>query len=217
MGARPADPREEALRHQVKGELRTRMRGVRKVVPAAARAARSARITARVEALPEWVSARTILVFLSMPTEVDTEALIASAWASGRRVAAPRLTERGLEVRLFVEGAERIRSGGLQLEEPAATAPEVPLSEVDLVLVPALALDPRGARIGYGAGYYDHLLPRLERAFRVGVAFDFQLIAEVPETANDVRVHAVVTDARTLDVGDDGGTPVEPAPAERSG
>jgi 5-formyltetrahydrofolate cyclo-ligase len=195
------DPAEEdALRRRVKAELRTRMRAVRKALPPEARAARSAKIWERVLAREEWTEARTAMLFASMATEVDTAPGVAAARAAGKRVVAPRMTEAGLEVRAWDEGAELARTGRMQVPEPAETAPLVDAADVDLVIVPALALDERGARIGYGAGLYDGLLPRLVRAARIAIAFDFQLLAEIPETPGDERVHVVVTDARTIEV-----------------
>ena len=140
------------------------------------------------------------MVFLSMRREVDTAPLIAAAREGGKRVVAPRMTEQGLEIREHAEGAPPIAIGSMRVPEPPESAALVDPSEVDLVLVPALALDERGARIGYGAALYDGLLPRLSRARSIGVAFDFQLIAEVPETAGDQRVDVVITDRRTIDV-----------------
>ena len=93
----------------------------------------------------------------------------------------------------------RKASGAMRVPEPPEDAARIEASEVDLVIVPALALDERGARIGYGAGYYDQLLPQLQRAVRIGVVFDFQLVAEVPETEGDERVDLVVTDERIIE------------------
>jgi 5-formyltetrahydrofolate cyclo-ligase len=141
------------------------------------------------------------MVFLSMRREVETAPLIAVARAEGKRVVAPRMTERGLEIRAHEEGVPPIESGSMRVPEPPESAALVDPSEVDLVLVPALALDEQGARIGYGAGLYDGLLPRLSpRARSIGVAFDFQLISEVPETPGDQRVQVVITDQRTIEV-----------------
>lgn len=195
-----ADPAEDELRRKVKAELRTRMRGVRKALGPDARAARSAKITERVLGRPEWASARTVMLFVSMPLEVDTSALERAARAAGKRIAAPRMSETGLDVHEWEEGASVVEIGRMKVPEPPPTAPAIDPAEVDLVIVPALALDDRGARIGYGAGLYDRLLPRLTRARRIGVCFDFQRIAEVPETPGDERVHAVVTDEREIEI-----------------
>jgi 5-formyltetrahydrofolate cyclo-ligase len=82
--------------------------------------------------------------------------------------------------------------------EPPETATRVQPDEVDFALVPALAVDPRGYRIGYGGGYYDKLIPRLGHACTCALAYDFQLIAEVPDLPFDVAVDLVVTDERVI-------------------
>ena len=83
---------------------------------------------------------------------------------------------------------------------PRADAKRLDAASADVVLVPAVALDERGYRIGHGKGYYDALLPELPNARRIGMIFDFQLIAEVPITPGDVPVHVIVTDRRTIRV-----------------
>lgn len=191
---------DDALRRRVKVELRQRMRAVRRALPAEARAARSARIWERVLARDEWARARTVMLFLSMPTEVDTREAERAARAAGKRVVAPRMVDGEIDVRAWDEGMVPVETGSMRVPEPPEDAARVEAGEVDLVIVPALALDERGARIGYGAGLYDRLLPRLVRAARIGIAFDFQLIAEVPETEGDQRVGVVITDERAIDV-----------------
>jgi 5-formyltetrahydrofolate cyclo-ligase len=90
---------------------------------------------------------------------------------------------------------------GFGFREPPPGAPEA--TSLDVILVPALQIDARGHRIGYGAGYYDRTLPRFAPpAVAIGVAFDFQLISEVPITEGDVAVSMVVTDQRILRVGE---------------
>ena len=76
-------------------------------------------------------------------------------------------------------------------------------AEVDLVIAPALAVDERGHRLGYGRGYYDRLLARLQPATTIVVAYDFQLIGEVPTTTSDVALDWVVTDRRSFRAGDE--------------
>jgi 5-formyltetrahydrofolate cyclo-ligase len=188
-----------ALRAQIKAEIRQRRRAVRAAFPADARAARSANICAALVALPEWASAQTVLAFVSMSREVQTGDAVERAWAEQKRVAAPRMGEDlvNLEVREWARETE-LEESGYAFMQPPSDAPVVEDAEVDLVIVPALAADDRGHRIGYGKGYYDRLLPRLTRAVRVIVAFDFELIAEVPDRPTDARGHIVVTDVRVL-------------------
>ncbi|MGE0788921.1 MAG: 5-formyltetrahydrofolate cyclo-ligase [Sandaracinaceae bacterium] len=193
------------FKSQVKDEIRTRRRALRRAFPEAARQARSAAIAARVIDLPEWGTAKTVLAFLSMRTEVQTAPLIEAAWAANKRVAATRITESSnggpSELALYEHTRERPTVlAPMGFAEPDPDAPRVSDDEVDLVIVPALAVDDRGYRIGYGKGYYDRLLPRLRDAFFVAVVFDFERITEVPNHDGDVPVHAIVTDAHTIRV-----------------
>jgi len=120
-----------------------------------------------------------------------------TAWAAGKRVALPRVVGDELQLHL-VDSETTLVEGAFTVPEPPATAAIVQPGDVDVALVPALAVDPRGYRIGYGGGYYDKLIPRLQRACTCAVAYDFQLIAEVPELPFDVAVDVVVTDERVI-------------------
>lgn len=193
----PSQEQQALLRARVKEEIRTRRKAVRRAMPHEARVARSEAICDRVIALPEWERASTVLAFVSMRTEVQTERAVQAARAAGKRVLATRMnaTFDDLELREWRADDPLEESGNLFLQ-PSADAPVVAPDAVDLVLVPALAVDERGHRIGYGKGFYDRLLPRLTRAARVAVVFDFERVAEVPEREGDVRVDVVVTDAR---------------------
>lgn len=196
------EPYEDALRAGVKDEIRARRRALRKAIPKEARHARSEAIATRVRALPEWGAARTVLAFVSMRTEVQTDTLVRAAWSEGKRVATTRLTEDrdDLTLRAWNDGDE-LEESGMLFRQPLAGSVPVDESEVDLVLVPALAVDERGHRIGYGKGFYDRLLPRLTRALRVAIIFDFERIAEVPNRSGDEPVDVIVTDAHTVRTG----------------
>lgn len=195
------DATELHLRHRAKEELRKRMRAVRRAIPREARAARSARIVERVTRLDAWASARVIASYAAMRGEVDLGELLEQAHASGRTVALPRVdwSEESMRMHRAEAGAE-LEESGMGFDQPSAACPLVDDAEVDLVLMPALAADERGYRIGWGRGFYDRLLPLMGRATRVAVIFDFQLIAEVPNTPGDELVDYLVTDERTLHV-----------------
>jgi 5-formyltetrahydrofolate cyclo-ligase len=185
------------LRHRAKQALRVRMRTVREALPKLSCDARSAEITKRLFALAEIERARTILAFASIRNEVRTRPSMEAAWASGKRVALPRVV--GDELQLHIVDCETaLVAGAFSVPEPPEEAPRIPPADVDFALVPALAVDPRGYRIGYGGGYYDKLIPRLENARTCALAYDFQLIAEVPELPFDIAVDLVVTDERVI-------------------
>lgn len=193
------DSPDDQLRDGMKAEIRQRRRSVRRAMPHEARLARSSAICRRIIELPEWESARTVLAFVSMRTEVQTQEAVEAARAAGKRVAAPRMAPDFTDLEVVEWRAEdTLEESGQMFLQPPPSAPYVPYDEIDLVIVPALAADERGYRIGYGKGYYDRLLPKLPRALRAAVIFDFELVAEVPERPYDAPVDVVVTDARTL-------------------
>jgi 5-formyltetrahydrofolate cyclo-ligase len=188
---------ESMLRQRAKQALRARMRAVREALPGSACDARSAEITQRLFALAEVEQAATILAFASIRKEVRTRASMQAAWAAGKRVALPRVVGNELQLHL-VDSETVLIEGAFSVPEPPATAAMVQPGDVDVALIPALAIDPRGYRIGYGGGYYDKLIPQLQRACTCAIAYDFQLIAEVPELPFDVAVDVVITDERVI-------------------
>ena len=193
---------EDVLRIRVKTELRKRMRSLRKALPASACAERSTRIADRLAALEPIAGARAVCLFWPIEDrhEVDLRGLDARLRARGVRIAYPGIDpETGAMTFRFVADTAAMVEQGFGFREPAPDAPEALASEVDAIVVPALAIDPRGHRIGYGAGYYDRVLPHFAPpAVTVAVAFDFQLVAETPNSAVDVPVEWIVTDARAF-------------------
>lgn len=194
-----SDELEDRLRAEAKRELRKRLRGLRNALPDAAVASRSAIVSARIVSLSEFVRARTIGVFhpIRGRRELDLGGVVRAARAAGKRVAYPHVDDetRAMTLR-FVDDEATLAEKGLGFAEPPDGAEVAAPGAIDLILVPALAVDLGGHRLGYGAGYYDRMLPRYAPpAVTIGVAFDFQLIAEVPTLAHDVRLDRIVTDA----------------------
>jgi 5-formyltetrahydrofolate cyclo-ligase len=184
------------------------MRGLRNAAPLEACRARSAAIVARLEALAPIAAARRVALFwpIEEKHEVDLRPLDAALRARGARVAYPAVDpDTRLMSFCFVDGADAaqaaqsMRERGLGFAEPPEAAPAAAPGELDVIVVPALAFDPRGHRIGYGAGFYDRALPgHAPPAVTVGVAYDYQLVAEVPDHPHDVPLAWLVTDARAL-------------------
>jgi 5-formyltetrahydrofolate cyclo-ligase len=192
---------EEMLRRRVKAELRKRIRGVRGALPASACAERSARIVARLESLDALREARAVALFWPMAErrEVDVRALDERLRARGVQIAYPAVSEAGTMTFHYVADVAAMVEHPLGFREPPRDAPLAAPADLDVVLIPALAVDTRGHRIGYGAGYYDRALSEHgapER--RIAAVFEFQLLAEVPDTPGDVPVGVVVTDSRTI-------------------
>ena len=188
---------ESQIRLQAKKALRKQMRAVRAALPESACETRSNEIATRVLALEEVRRASTVLSFASIRNEARTGPLNDALRSQAKRIAFPRVVDQGLELHL-VESTAELVEGAFGVPEPPDTAPRVEPSDVDFALVPALAVDPRGYRIGYGGGYYDRLLPLMTRARACVLAYDFQLVAEVPDLPLDVAADLVVTDARVI-------------------
>lgn len=201
MSARDDRYDERALRFQAKEELRRRMRGVRGAIPADARAVRSRAMAERVLALDEYARAKVVAGYVAVRSEADPAAVLARARADGKRVALPRVDANDALVFHDWSDGHTLVESELGILEPAEDAPVLAPNEIDLVLVPALAADARGHRIGSGRGFYDRTLPLFTRAHKVAFVYDFQLLAEIPDTEGDVRVDRVLTDRRTLVVG----------------
>jgi len=153
-------------------------------------------------------AARGVTLFWPMLErhEVDLRELDVALRARGASIAYPAIGEDGDMVFRHVADPSRMVERGHMFAEPSEEDPLVggdgrDLASIDVVVVPALAVDPTGHRIGYGAGYYDRALARAAPggATSIAVAYDFQLISEVPVTEGDVAVRFVVTDHRVLD------------------
>jgi 5-formyltetrahydrofolate cyclo-ligase len=192
---------ERELARRAKAVLRKRARALRNTFPPATLAERSARIVEKLLALPAVQAAGSLSLFwpIEQRNEVDLRAFDVALRAGGKRIAYPSIDADTREmVFRWVDRPEDMDERGLGFREPT---PETALAEqVDVVIVPALAVDGRGFRLGYGAGFYDRTLPRYRPPARaVAVIFDFQLAPELPIGPNDVAVDTIVTDARVLE------------------
>src|ERR1700755_2085665 len=132
------DKMQRVLRMYAKRELRTRMKSVRNVLPDASAAERSARACAAVLALPEFASARIVAGYIPMRKELDVNTVLEAAAQSGKQVVLPRITEEGLEFHVHVPGHALVKNDWGVLE-PDPSAPTVPIADIDVMLVPALA------------------------------------------------------------------------------
>lgn len=172
--------------------LRKQVRERKARLSAEAAAWASADIIAQVEALPAFAGASTVLAYWSMADEVQTHEAVAR-WSASKRVLLPVVVGDGLVLRQY--GAGSMMPGYRGILEPgpdsAAAAPE----EVELAIIPGMAFDVEGHRLGRGGGYYDRLLPQL-RCMKLGVCYDCQFLASVPCEKHDCKVDKVVTNRK---------------------
>ncbi|HEU4382665.1 MAG TPA: 5-formyltetrahydrofolate cyclo-ligase [Anaeromyxobacteraceae bacterium] len=182
-----------------KRALREEMLARRKRLTASEREEASLAIAERVASLPAFAAARTVALYASMGAEVSTAEIARRAHAAGKRLAWPRLAPGALRLTFAACPPGELVSGRAGTREPPPDAPAVPISEIDCALVPGVAFDERGGRLGRGRGHYDATLGALpRRAVRVGLAFEVQLRAEVPREAHDASLDVVVTERRVV-------------------
>jgi 5-formyltetrahydrofolate cyclo-ligase len=189
-----------ALR-EAKRALRERVVALRDALPPQEREAASRDIVRRISDMPSFASARCLLLTLPFRSEWDSRPLIDAALARGAVVALPRvrLDTRMLELVRVRDAIADVAPGYRGIPEPHASLPRVAQHDVDLVLVPGVAFDTGGRRLGYGGGYYDRLLVTLRAGLpRVAGAFDCQIVDEIPHAPHDLAVDAVATPTRTL-------------------
>ena len=137
--------------------------------------------------------AQTIMAYYSLPDEVNTHALIDELVAEGKTVLLPKVTGADtMELRRYTGRAD-LQEGAYHILEPVGE-PFTDLSAIDLTLVPGLAFDAAGHRLGRGRGYYDRFLHSKNRPYcvKIGVCFDFQKVDEVPVDAHDIAMDKVV-------------------------
>jgi 5-formyltetrahydrofolate cyclo-ligase len=180
-----------------KQDLRREMRERRAAISSdeAARAALAAADVALT--LPAWAQVKTAALYLAIRDELDVRPLERALTARGITVVLPRVKPGPRELLHFHridDGPDALVRGPMGLLEPAADAPEVALNAIDLFIVPGLAFDERGARLGWGRGHFDATLAAASGALRVAYAFELQIVPAVPESAGDERVDAIVTE-----------------------
>jgi 5-formyltetrahydrofolate cyclo-ligase len=158
-------------------------------------------IAERIAGMDRFATARVVLLTLPFRSEWNAMLVVARALDAGKIVVAPRVDApaRMLRVYRIADPARDIEAGYRGIPEPRAACPEFALDQVDWVLVPGVAFDACGRRLGYGGGYYDRLLPFVAKtAPRVAGAFEMQIVDDVPMAPHDLGVDVVVTEQRTL-------------------
>jgi len=193
-----ADPRPQPA--AAKLDLRRRALAARDALPGAERARLSARVCARAAALPELDGAATLMLYASFRSEVGTTALFSWALTAGKTVCSPRiLAPRLMAAYLIADPEADLVPGAWGIPEPREGLEEVPAERMDAVVVPGAAFDAAGRRCGYGGGFYDTYLPHTRPGIPwVALAFEAQLVDELPCEPHDLAVGAVVTEARVI-------------------
>jgi len=188
-----------------KGSLRERVLRLRAQLPDERHRQWSDAISRRVLALSGYGRSDTVMAYAAFRHEVDPSCIVEAAWAAGKRVVLPCSNPGEKSLELFaVESWEQLAPGTYGIREPApGRCQRVGADEVDLVCVPGVAFTREGGRLGYGGGYYDRFLSLLRAdAVSVGLAFELQLVPDLPPGEHDLRVRLVVTEVAVYPPGD---------------
>lgn len=184
---------------EAKRRLRRAMQAQRRALGAGPRAVAGEAVARRVQATPEWSAAERVALYVALPDELPTDALLRAVLGSGRTLLLPRAVGTGVEFAAQRDLGRLVR-GRSGVAEPAPDAPAERLAPGDLVLAPGVAFDRGGGRLGRGIGAYDRALAAGPRPPCFGLAFAFQLVDAVPVAPHDQRVDAVVTELEVVRV-----------------
>lgn len=181
-----------------KQDLRQRLRQVVASIPADQIETRSLRAAHRLFERPEYAKAEAIMVFLSLPSEVETTPIVLRAWQDGKRVVAPKVSwnQRRMLPLEFRSLTEDLVASSMGIREPIAGVP-FPTELIDLIIVPGLGFDEYGNRVGRGRGFYDRFLANAElRGVACGLAFEEQVVPSIPAGPLDRPVDMLITDEK---------------------
>jgi 5-formyltetrahydrofolate cyclo-ligase len=185
-----------------KAQLREKYRALLKGISGKERSEKSKLACSKLIATPQFRDASVIMMFLSLPSELDTSEAIRYAWKQGKIITAPKVLWKKKDmVPVRIDSLDN----GFKIEESGLRNPitnkEVPVEEIDLVVIPALVFDREGCRVGRGGGYYDKFLANSAlKAIKCGFGYAEQLLEDefIPAGRKDVPLDLLVTDKEVL-------------------
>lgn len=180
---------------QSKALLREKLKKIRDQVEPALGEAASQGVWNILSRIPDFHKAKGIGAFASTPGEINTYPILEGVLGSGKKLYLPRVDRSKTHFDFYpVPDFKNLTTGAFGILEPPGNNPAT-WEEIDLVLVPGLAFDPKGHRLGFGKGYYDRVLPLLKKsALTIGLGYSFQLVEQVPAAGHDIPLKAVLTE-----------------------
>lgn len=177
-----------------KTEIRNRVKARKSLLSDTEKESAAQRVFARLEQSAAFVLADKVLLYHSLPDELSTHEFL-QRWCHKKQFFLPRVN--GVNLNILPYEQSRMALGAFQIEEPLGNN-IADIKDIELIIVPGIAYDRRGNRVGRGKGYYDRLLAS-SHATRIGVGYDFQLIDEdIPSEKHDVAMDIVITESRRL-------------------
>jgi 5-formyltetrahydrofolate cyclo-ligase len=157
------------------------------------RKSRSKSIQRKLFAARFFKKARWVMFYIPLRGEVDTHDMIKAAQKLGKKVVVPVCQKHSIDLRpCLLDAPVQLKRGPYGVYEPVETQ-YIPISRLDAVIVPGIAFDSRGNRLGRGKGFYDRFLKKTPATATIaGLAFDFQVVASLPTQPHDVKVHRVI-------------------------
>ena len=178
-----------------KAELRRHLLAQRAMLTPADIEQHSTVIAAYVCTLPAFRISQTIMVYMALPQEVQTMPIITQARQLQKRVAVPVIRGQDLIAVALSEPPGQLQRGRFGILEPCGTPCVIHPQEIGCIVVPGIAFDTRGGRLGFGKGYYDRFLRQLPATtYRCGLAFGIQVVPCVPQAPHDICMHGIVTE-----------------------
>ncbi len=176
-----------------KSEIRRKVKALRTLLSDAEKKSAAQEVFDRLEQTAAFILADRILMYHSLPDELYTHSFL-SKWAAKKHFFLPRVNGVDLEILPYEES--RLELGSFHIEEPTGNNTVDP-TEIELVVVPAVAYDRKGNRLGRGKGFYDRLL-KTTKATKIGVGYEFQLYDELPTEPHDVGMDIIITQRSTV-------------------
>ncbi len=186
-----------------KTALRSEIIERRDGIPSEVRQVKDSLVMERLLCLKEFTEAGTVLLFASFRSEINTIPIIENALKEDRVVVLPRVDRDNRRLILYsIAALSELQEGYMGIPEPPGDGDKIVLPEdLEFILMPGVAFDELGGRLGYGGGYYDRLIGALrERPPLVALAYEEQIVEEVPVSGHDIRVNRIVTDRRIIEV-----------------
>ena len=190
-----------------KAALRARMRAFHEALTPAEAGACDAGILAHIHAWPVYRMAHTVMLYMPLPGEPDISPLLEEGLAAGKRMLLPRCGSNGTLDAVAVRERSALQRGTYGIVEPIGTLPAEPPACIDLLLIPGLAFDLRGYRLGRGKGYYDMFLCRTP-AITAGIAQAGRMLPALPCEAHDRAVQYLINEEGILRMPHEGGLPL---------
>lgn len=183
--------------HERKKVLRKAVMARVKLLPGAYRAAASESIAAQVLASDEYRAAQRIFLYIGMPTEPDTAAIIRQALSDGKDVYVPKCVSKTEMLAVRIRSTDDLAPGAYGIPEPVDCSETIGPDAIDLILVPCVSAWKDGRRLGHGAGYYDRfLMGNADKT--ICLCFRKALSPDIPTDENDVRMHRVIFDPESV-------------------